>query len=476
MKKIIPIQEVIFSSLSVNDDIGRVFEWNNEIFRAIYTEKTTWVEKLWQCGLMDELTDKGLIPKTKITDYSLEGYGIILQHEKIPIVTYPYEWTFSMLQQAALLILEINTTAQKYQFQTKDAHPYNVLFDGTKPLWVDLGSIVPLENGEKFWAGFEEFLRTYYYPLQIAAKNEYYFAKKSLLGNDFLTHQGYLLYKYPILRSIGLTFVEKNITRFYKFCKISSVKEDKVKGKLPDFLANILLSCAKNGLLPFQKTNFRKWKKKISSLHFSERKTSWGEYHSQFYGKDKQLNSTPRFDRIIELLKIYPIKDVVEVAGNQGIFAQLMLDRLHYERIICTDYDDKAVDKMFLYGQKSIFAKKIYPVLLNFFYPSLTSFTKPPVERFQADLLVALALTHHLVLTQRISLDSIFSTCAQYTRAYIAIEFMPLGLYGGTFIPEVPTWYTQEWFKTHFQKYFDVLHIEKLEDNRVLFIGKKINA
>ena len=74
--------------------------------------------------------------------------------------------------------------------------------------------------------------------------------------------------------------------------------------------------------------------------------------------------------------------------------------------------------------------------------------------QLQSDIVFALALTHHLILSQGISLLVLLNTLSHLTHQYIVIEFMPLGLWDGKNAPPIPDWYNINWFRVHFEKYF----------------------
>ena len=92
----------------------------------------------------------------------------VLRHERIPFVSYPYEWTFSMLKEAALLQLDLNLAALEEGMILKDSTPYNVQFKGSKPVFVDVGSFERLRDGEP-WVGYRQFCMMYLYPLLLQA-------------------------------------------------------------------------------------------------------------------------------------------------------------------------------------------------------------------------------------------------------------------------------------------------------------------
>jgi hypothetical protein len=148
-----------------------------------------------------------------------------------------------------------------------------------------------------------------------------------------------------------------------------------------------------------------------------------------------------------------------------------LAERLNLERIILTDYDENALNAAYI-KFKHLNNKNVHTALLNFmFTPSL----KETALRFNSDLVIALAVTHHLLLTGKFSLGAIFDRLKLYSKKYVMVEFMPLGLWalGSNIYPEVPSYYTVNWFRDEFKKNFILIAEEQLEENRVLFFGFK---
>ena len=96
----------------------------------------------------------------------------VLKHERIPFVSYPYEWPFSMLKDAALLQLDLNLAALEEDMILKDSSPYNVQFKGSKPVFVDVGSFERLREGEP-WIGYRQFCMLYLYPLLLQSVKDF---------------------------------------------------------------------------------------------------------------------------------------------------------------------------------------------------------------------------------------------------------------------------------------------------------------
>lgn len=161
---IIPESEIEYSKLSLVD-IGRVFQWNGRIFRAIAHEEVDNVRGLFDSGLVDRLVSEGNLIPSWITSYELEGFGLVVEHERIRVPTYPREWSFSMVQDAALMVLSMNDIARTFGYQTKDCNGYNVLFWDGKPVFVDLGSFVRVDPSQSTLLAYAEFLLSYVYPL-----------------------------------------------------------------------------------------------------------------------------------------------------------------------------------------------------------------------------------------------------------------------------------------------------------------------
>jgi hypothetical protein len=125
--------------------------------------------QLWP-GLVDEGRVVATEPATVDAAPQLlagETAGV-LRHERVPFISYAYEWPFSMLQDAALLQLELNQRALRAGIAIKDATPYNIQFRGTRPVFIDVGSFEKLRPGEP-WIGYRQFCMQFLYPLMFQA-------------------------------------------------------------------------------------------------------------------------------------------------------------------------------------------------------------------------------------------------------------------------------------------------------------------
>ena len=152
---------------SFRDPESRVFYSGDEVFRALSSDGLSDYQALEQTGLLGD----GRLVATERAESTAALRGLlvhepagVLRHERIPFVSYPYEWTFSMLKDAALVQLDLLLAALEHDMVLKDSTPYNVQFRGAHPVFVDIGSFERLREGEP-WVGYRQFCMLYLYPL-----------------------------------------------------------------------------------------------------------------------------------------------------------------------------------------------------------------------------------------------------------------------------------------------------------------------
>jgi hypothetical protein len=458
------------------DPMGFLFKYNNKIFRAINNSRREEVQYLFESGAIDELNRNNLIPFTKISDLTLEGYNLVLEHEKIDVVIYPTEWSFTMLRDAATLVLQINQILSKYDFETRDSHGYNVLFHHSTPKFVDIGSF-GRKTTNKYWSGKDNFREFYYYTLYMWSKGNSVISKQFLINDGkYLNTKDYefFIYKYSFARILPSKYLE----RFFFYLRlIRNLQKFKVneilivkKGKLKINLLKILMALSILGLIPNNHANFKRLKRKIKRFKPPSVITEWGEYHSDL-DNHSLFTKGSRFGLIIDLVKSLNIRTVFEIAGNQGLLSEEL--GKNEITVICSDIDERAVDLMYLRAKKS--NAKLFPVLLDFLSPIYQNLyyaeSNSVFSRYKSEAVIALALAHHLILTRKVPIDIIFEALAKYSEKYLFIEFMPLGLRRG----KVPDWYNLDWFREHFKKYYNLLkEISSEKDgSRILLLGEK---
>ena len=147
-----------------------MYDDGTRILRGLNRRAAADFEAVAQTGFFDRVTGAGLLVATSLDPHhalAAHGWTATLEHERLPVVTYPYEWTFSMLRDAALLHLDLVRQGLALGVGCKDGTAYNVQFVGTAPVFIDLGSFEPV--GADPWPGYRQFCQQLLYPLLIEA-------------------------------------------------------------------------------------------------------------------------------------------------------------------------------------------------------------------------------------------------------------------------------------------------------------------
>lgn len=175
--------EITANSGSFRDPENRVYEINSEghdnrlrILRGISGDALGIFKMLCEEDFYRELQDGGAVVKTDLLPADdadakhilNDGWAGVLEHEPVPFVTYPYEWTFTMLKDAALLQLSLIEKCLENGWTLKDATPYNIQWIGARPVFIDIVSFEPWTEGEP-WVGYRQFCTMFLTPLLLRA-------------------------------------------------------------------------------------------------------------------------------------------------------------------------------------------------------------------------------------------------------------------------------------------------------------------
>jgi len=466
MREQLKIKNLKTAEFSI-DKVCKLFFYDNRVLRAINQPYVDQVQEMFKCGMMQELIEKELFINSWISDTKIDGYNLVIEHQYIEFWNYPYEWSFNMLKDAAIAVLEINNIANKYGYELFDVHAFNVVYDMSRPKYVDLGSFFLVEKANsKCWTGYLHFYNSFYIPLYLYTKGFSDLSQSIFLFNGFFNNKDFFILRYKYLGLLGfrisnLIYKLYNNSRRLAIARHFRVIEKYGKHKYIKYI------------LKFKKIfqnrfTLKKSFKLIKQIKDSKFDSYWKDYHNNLEPeKDK------RFLRILHIINT-DLKDansLIELASNQGKFANFVLEKTHINRVIATDYDKNAVDRIYLNNKDN---HNILPLVYDFVRPNGRSCDLKIENRIKADIVMALAISHHLILSQEVSLKHIFKVLERLTNKYIIIEFMPLGLYSGNLenIPPVPEYYTLDWFKSSFSEYFDYCLDEEIDVNRHLFIGK----
>jgi len=376
--------DVKYESSSVIDEVGRVFHWNNRIFREIRSPEY-W--ELYNNFLKSDSSriafEKGIIETNIPSDLFFEDKTRILEHKKIQYVSYPNEWTLRMLWDAALMIIDCIEILDKENLMLKDCHPWNVLFNYSYPKWIDFGSIVTKSSSNSWF--FEEFNIYFILPLWFNK-----FGGK--LGNR-------IAYKI-----ISETRINRELHGFSKIFPLGY-----------HLLLSIYMKKYLNKKLYSGNDYFFKiFKRYLFSLKPKDVKEEWAKYYQS---EDKK-------EIIIKILKNYKSSSILDIAANKGEYS-FEAEKLGWH-VIAFDREEHCVNQIYSISKKNNL--KILPLRMDFIYPTAQFGVglgyKSSYDRLQCDVILFLGLFHHLVLHQKININIICNILSHYSSKIIIFEYV----------------------------------------------------
>lgn len=434
------------------DKVGHIFSYKDEWYRGIYPNMENLAKNWFSSGLIKDLENKSLIPKTSVADVSLDGYAMVLCHEKILQSSVIHEWTFDMIKDAALMILDLWEVLLAHGYTVHDPHPWNILFHNNRPVYADISSFVPSEEIGSF--SIRVFFRQIYQVVEMMSYSVSG-ARDRILARKNLGIRHNLEFFYGIKKANYCLRYSGRYTNLF---------ERQGKRRDEDSIHRVL-------------DTYRNHLNKFVLLE----KGQWSEYGKRYIDEfccptDVTRN---RFRELIEQIRNYEIHDIIEFGSNNGALALALAlaEEEQINKIIATDCDEFAINDLYCKLKsdvaKEIYKKKIFPLWKDFNAEQTGDYmlgARSAVSRMKSDAVIACAVTHHWMLTQGMKLDRIIEKLCQYSRRYIFVEFMPLGLYGGGGIPLVPDWYTEKYFRKSLEKRCHILSVKQTDINRILFV------
>lgn len=330
-----------------------------------------------------------------------------LNVQRLPFISYPYEWCFSQLRDAALLTLDLHEEALDHGLMLKDASAYNVQFSGRAPVFMDLLSFA-LRPEDAPWIAYRQFCMHFLAPLAVQAKVGLWCGALSRLWIDGLplAHAAALL-PWRAKMSPGLAlhlFAHARLDARHADARQTSQtarKATKVRQSL---------KAAHNLAQSLRAT--------VEGLRPVHRHTEWGDYYADTnYSDEAAARKAELVERIVSGL---PGNLALDLGANTGRYSRLLAP--HFDLVLAADMDELAVERHYqgLRHDKEAPAN-ILPLVLDLANPSPAlgwnceereSFAK----RCQADCLLALALIHHLVISAGIPLPLVARQLAELVR------------------------------------------------------------
>ncbi len=379
-------KEVLFSATSIVDPVGRIFSYQDRIFRTIQCKKSEELyRELLQQSYFSLLCEKGLIDSWISDDIGLPGIDLILEHKKLAFPVHPAEMTILSIWTSVKMLVTLEQALIERDLQLKDSHPWNLMFDEGKPVYIDFGSVVRLSQFCTGW--YEELKRFYLIPLWIHK-----------VYGEKLSQE----YRREHLKGFGQLFISKHLINDCHFPQPIKPASDK---------ATI-----------FQLLNeIEVW---LDSFSLKAEPQKWSQYQQSGDTSDPLIPVSDKHKFVYQMLVNLKPKTVLDMAANKGFYSEVAA-RLGAV-VICFDNEEFNVDACNeLAKTKNL---NITSVLLDFLHPNPASglglLFPDSFSRFNADCIMALGIIHHICIGLGIPLSTFVHILLSYKPSSIIIEFV----------------------------------------------------
>ena len=403
---------------SFRDRDGRIYRHEGRIIRGISASALEDFRKLEATGFYRKFLNKEQLVSSKILaseavplppEIRLQ-WAAFIEHQRIPVVSYPYEWTFGMLRDAALLQLDLVEAAILEGMTLKDATPYNIQFVSGKAVFIDIPSFETLPAGAP-WAGYRQFCEMFLFPLMLQAYKGMHFQPLMRSSIDGVGVQ-------TAARIFGL----RDRFRSGVFSHVwLQAKLDARYGGTGQNVRSDLKSAGFNKELIL--VNVRKLRKLVTKLSWQGDGSEWGAYEEfhNYSESDHELKES----FIKSCVADSDAEVVWDIGCNTGQFSKLAAEKA--DTVLAMDLDHFAVERLY----REIRAEKIsgiLPLVQNIADPSPNWGWRNQERvdlksRAQPDLLLCLALIHHVVISANVPMDEFISWLAELSQNLV-IEYV----------------------------------------------------
>jgi hypothetical protein len=406
---------------SYRDRDGRVFQDGaGRVLRALSEHALADWDCVRKTAFFPREVERGRIVKTELAgdfpdngDVLAEGWKGVLHHEAIRFVSYPFEWPFGMLQDAAILHLELLTAALEEEVTLKDGTAYNVQWSGVRPVFIDVASFERLEAGRP-WAGYRQFCQTFLYPL-------FFQAYKDIPFQPWLRG-----------RLDGITPGECR--------RVMSFRDLFRRGVIPHVVLHAWLESRKTlgeidsaRALPaagFHKDLIRRnatnLARIIRGLRWAPRGSEWSDYGDS--NNYSAADRTRKAQFVRDVVHSRPWTLCWDLGCNTGTYSRIAAENA--ETVVAMDADHLSVERLYqaLRQEGGSAAERILPLVISLADPTCGlgwrgNERKAMVDRGRPQLVLCLALIHHLVIGAGIPLREFVDWLAGL-EANLVIEFV----------------------------------------------------
>jgi SAM-dependent methyltransferase len=400
--------------VSFRDPGGRTIVGPDRVFREVTRLGWAELECFLQSPLCRQLEGEGRVVSTKVISESETEQLRVVEHEKVPFVSYPFEWAPEMLQAAGCLTLELAERSLAHGFGLKDATAYNVLFRGSQPIFVDVLSFERRTPGDPIWIAYGQFVRNFLLPLLLDSRFGVSVQGTFLSNRDGSTPESV----YSIAGTIG-----KLMPPILTLATIPTLLGRAMGPRSTVYRARTFTPEKAQFALDRLYRTVRKQLEAAAGK--AERESTWISYERSCpYTLPQAIQKSNFVEMVLKLIKP---RQVLDIGCNTGMFSQLA-SRLG-SAVVAIDSDRAVVGALWKKARAD--NANILPLAVDIARPSPASGwrnleCKSFLSRCEGefDCVLMLGLIHHLLITERVPLDSILDLAADLTSDGLIIEYI----------------------------------------------------
>ncbi len=404
----------MIESGSFRDPTARVFYHDHRILRGLASDAARIDEAARASGLMDRLVSSGLFVDNWIADDVTPPAGIpsaaVIESRRIPIVSYPSEWSFSMLKDAALVTLDANLLCLKSGFILKDASAFNVLFEGTKPTIIDIASIDAFGK-RGIWTAYGQFCDHFLAPLMLEAYAGIPFQRMLHSNTDGVP----IADLNRLLR--GRSGAHKGVLAHVR---LRGLLERRAAGMATESRRDVGRASLPTAAIA---GTIRKMRNLISGLETAAPST-WADYEEALPYEAESVDAKADFVQTAAIAaNSHGV--AVDVGANAGRFTQILSK--HFDHVIGIDNDAGAIDALYATAAAGGL-ENLTPLVIDITNPTPSfgwrgteraAFT----DRVRPSLATWLAVFHHLCLGLGIPLEEVVALTYEFSDEAV-VEFV----------------------------------------------------
>lgn len=398
---------------SFRDPSGFVYTRDGTLYRQVNRTFAEDYDAVAASGLFEELAGAGLLVAHEVAGPELaatDAAHAVLRPERLPFISYPYEWAFGQLRDAALLTLDLQRRALERGFTLRDASAYNVQFRDSQPVFIDTLSIGRHAEGAP-WVAYKQFCEHFLVPLALMAHTD---VRCELLLRQFIDGvpldlgSKLLPARTRLSPSLALhVHLHARAQRKYEHADVKAVAGGRRMSRAA--LLNLLTSL--RGV--------------VEGLEWAPAGTEWADYTTNTNYSDRAHEAKKALVR--DLVAPLGARVAWDLGANTGTFSRVVRDA-GVPAVLSFDIDPAAVERNYREVRRTG-ERGITPLLLDLTNPSPAQGWAHEermalAQRGPADVVLALALVHHLAISNNVPLERVAAYLARLGRALV-IEFVP---------------------------------------------------